>query len=354
MKITQIRRIQPSAGSSSLGGSGGIIDGGGENFGGGFPPAGQVPIATGSNTWAWGSNVQLITANGSNKLLGPFVNVAAGSNIILTLDSGPIGSAFPSNTVRIHGSAGGGGGTTITTQDEGSTLSSAVTTLNFTGAGVTASGAGATTTVNVSGGGSGLTIPDVIQTAAGVGAAATSITIVAAASGHTLLLFTDSTTGQITSPTCTNVTWTQLKTHSGAGAFYALWAGVVAGGSSGTTITVTKPGSFNSMCVLEVADTLTPTLGANTSTNFSANPTTGAGQTTYIRMTGGTSGRLVAIGAGADSTDSTMTQFPRVPATGLMGHPAVTLSVAYVLSDGIVSFNLDSPRLGSAIIGEIS
>ena len=41
---------------------------------------------------------------------------------------------------------------TITTQDEGSNLSTAVTTVNFTGAGVTASGAGATTTVNIPGG----------------------------------------------------------------------------------------------------------------------------------------------------------------------------------------------------------
>lgn len=41
---------------------------------------------------------------------------------------------------------------TITTQDEGSNLSTTVTTLNFTGAGVTASGAGATTTINIPGG----------------------------------------------------------------------------------------------------------------------------------------------------------------------------------------------------------
>ena len=45
--------------------------------------------------------------------------------------------------------------TTITTQDEGSTLSSTVTTINFTGAGVTASGAGNTTTVNIPGGSGG-------------------------------------------------------------------------------------------------------------------------------------------------------------------------------------------------------
>ncbi len=47
----------------------------------------------------------------------------------------------------------GGGGTTITTQDEGVTLSTTVDTLNFTGAGVTASGAGNITTINIPGGG---------------------------------------------------------------------------------------------------------------------------------------------------------------------------------------------------------
>lgn len=41
----------------------------------------------------------------------------------------------------------------ITTQDEGGTLSSTVNTINFVGAGVTASGAGATTTVTIPGGG---------------------------------------------------------------------------------------------------------------------------------------------------------------------------------------------------------
>lgn len=45
------------------------------------------------------------------------------------------------------------GSTTITTQEEGTPLSSTVTTLNFTGAGVTASGAGDTTTVDIPGGG---------------------------------------------------------------------------------------------------------------------------------------------------------------------------------------------------------
>lgn len=54
---------------------------------------------------------------------------------------------------------------TITTQDEGGTLSSSVTTLNFTGAGVTATGAGNTTTIDIPGGsGSGLTYGQAIVT----------------------------------------------------------------------------------------------------------------------------------------------------------------------------------------------
>jgi hypothetical protein len=48
----------------------------------------------------------------------------------------------------------GGGGGSLTVQDEGSTLSTAVTTINFTGAGVTATGT-TTVTVNVPGGGGG-------------------------------------------------------------------------------------------------------------------------------------------------------------------------------------------------------
>ena len=46
-------------------------------------------------------------------------------------------------------------GAAITVQDEGSALSTAATTLNFVGAGVTASGTGATKTITISGGGGG-------------------------------------------------------------------------------------------------------------------------------------------------------------------------------------------------------
>jgi hypothetical protein len=48
-----------------------------------------------------------------------------------------------------EGGGGGGGGSDITVQDEGSSLATAATTLNFTGENVTASGTGATKTINI-------------------------------------------------------------------------------------------------------------------------------------------------------------------------------------------------------------
>jgi hypothetical protein len=46
-------------------------------------------------------------------------------------------------------------GSSLTVQDEGSALSTAATTINFVGAGVTASGSGATKTITIAGGGGG-------------------------------------------------------------------------------------------------------------------------------------------------------------------------------------------------------
>ena len=48
--------------------------------------------------------------------------------------------------------SGGGGGSSITVQEEGSSLSTAATILNFVGEGVTASGTGSTKTITISGG----------------------------------------------------------------------------------------------------------------------------------------------------------------------------------------------------------
>ena len=67
------------------------------------------------------------------------VQLTAGTNVTLTRND--------AQQVTIAASGGG-----ITVQEEGSSLSTAATTLNFTGAAVTASGSGATKTIDVTGG----------------------------------------------------------------------------------------------------------------------------------------------------------------------------------------------------------
>jgi len=73
--------------------------------------------------------------------------------------------------------ATGGGGSSLTIQDEGSTLSTAATTLNFVGSGITASGTGATKTITVTGsGGSGIALADLSVASEGTAAGNGSIT----------------------------------------------------------------------------------------------------------------------------------------------------------------------------------
>lgn len=68
--------------------------------GAGSAPSGHVPTSIGSNGQvAWGSNVAIITANGSNQLLGPFVNFISGTNVTF---------AVASNSLTISAAGGGG------------------------------------------------------------------------------------------------------------------------------------------------------------------------------------------------------------------------------------------------------
>jgi hypothetical protein len=85
-------------------------------------------------------------------------------SIVLTLDDGRTvdlgsfrGPAGPSGPRGPTGTAGtGGGGAAITVQDDGSTLTTEATSLNFTGAGVTATNSGGAVLVNIPSGGAPL------------------------------------------------------------------------------------------------------------------------------------------------------------------------------------------------------
>ena len=86
-------------------------------------------------------SIAFIDANDSNsskqESVTDFLSAIAGSGI--SVSSGQL-------------TASGGGGSSITVQDEGSSLSTAATTINFVGSGVVATGTGATKTVTIAGG----------------------------------------------------------------------------------------------------------------------------------------------------------------------------------------------------------
>jgi len=166
------------------------------------------------------------------------VQLTAGSNVTLTRND--------AQQVTIAASGGG-----ITVQEEGSSLSTAATTLNFTGAAVTASGTGATKTIDVTGG--AITVKDestTLSTAAttlkfagaGVTASGTgaekTITIPGGTSGITVQ---EEGSGLSTLATTLNFTGSNV-TASGTGAVKTI---NVSSGGGGTTNVVTDAKSGN-------------------------------------------------------------------------------------------------------------
>lgn len=292
--------------------------------------SGQAPVANGSNGVEWQEVVQRISANGSNYALGPFVNFASGSNVIL---------AVSSNTINIAATGGSG---SLIVKDEGTPLATDATSLDFTGAGVTASGAGAAKTINIPGGGS-ITLPPIVQTKF-AGTAAGSITLDSTpTSGNSILLVLDGfNTGQATAVSSTGATWTQIQTFNNAGGQKAaLWVGVV-GGSPGAVITVTHPNAFMSMRAMEITDALTPTLGANGTAEVSAS----------VVLTGVTVGSLIVISGGADNTTFRNVLSPTAMIPVGIGADIVPLMVGYALASRIdVSM---APNAGALIVCEVT
>ena len=88
-----------------------------------------------------------VTQDGNNVDLK--LDAASGTDSTVQLTAGTNVTLTRNNSQEVTIAASGGG---ITVQEEGSSLSTAATTLNFTGSAVTASGTGATKTINVTGG----------------------------------------------------------------------------------------------------------------------------------------------------------------------------------------------------------
>ena len=101
-------------------------------------------------------SVGLITARTGIKVTGG--ELIVGNNIKLGNAGVITATQFVGDGSQLSGISGGGGGV-VTVQDEGSSLSTTGTTLNFVGAGVVATGTGATKTITISGGGGGSSTP---------------------------------------------------------------------------------------------------------------------------------------------------------------------------------------------------
>lgn len=141
------------------------------------------------------------------------LTIVAGSNITLSSNAG-------TDTLTIAASGG-----EVTVQDEGSSLSTAATTLNFVGSGVTASGTGATKTITIAGTGS---VSEAFKTIAVSG----SSDIVADSATDTLTLVAGS--GMTISNNASSDTITFASTASGGGQS-ALYKEFVFTPSSSTT-----------------------------------------------------------------------------------------------------------------------
>ena len=134
-----------------------------------------LPVATGTLLTTDGSGASLTNLNASNLGSGtvPSARLSLGASDIPnlatskitsgTFDSARIPSLSASDIITgtidsarlptgTFGGGGGGGGSSITVQEEGSSLSTAATTLNFVGSAVTASGTGSTKTITITGG----------------------------------------------------------------------------------------------------------------------------------------------------------------------------------------------------------
>lgn len=125
MRVTKIIRPFALSDTNSLGSGGGLIDSSGGD--GQFPGSGQVPTSSGSNGWAWSSNVAAIYSNTSNALLGPFVNFQSGSGITFavasnTLTIGATGAASASSNALLRTTGGSGAVTTIAASGSAQTL----------------------------------------------------------------------------------------------------------------------------------------------------------------------------------------------------------------------------------------
>ena len=184
------------------------------------PSDGQALVWDNSNSyWAPGTVGGSITVQEE----GSSLSTAAS---ILNFVGSTVTATGSGSTKTITISAGG----SLTVQDEGSALSTAATTLNFVGSGVTASGTGATKTITISGGGGGSSGVTVQEEGSSLSTTGTTLNFVGAG-------VTASGTGATKTIT--------IPTVGGIGANGTFGGDFTTGTGNGSTTTFTSPISTN-------------------------------------------------------------------------------------------------------------
>lgn len=199
---------------------------------------------------------------------------AVGGSVVFFEEGSAVGTATNLNFVGAGVTATYSGGTAIATISGGTAAGSIVfldegnvagTATHFdvvgTAGTVSYSGGTATLTLSASSGQAPSAAIDRWHQNAYASTASHDTTITAASVGQRIIFVVGSYGRDVNTPTCTNVTFTEvLAANNSTSTYLSVYVGVVAGGASGTTITVTA-GSSNVIFATAVIvdDALTPT-----------------------------------------------------------------------------------------------
>lgn len=203
--------------------------------------------------------------------------VGTGSGTFTALAVGTDGHRLVADSAEASGVKwAAAGAATITVEEDGETPVTGVDHIVFDGATVTDDGGGQVTVAVTGGPGGGAHAPSLDRWHIGAFSSTTShvTTITAAAVGQRMIVAVGSYNRDVTGVSCTNVTFTEvLAANQSTSAYVSVYVGVVAGGASGTSVTVTA-GSADQIftTVIIVDDALTPTAVDSASVaNASAN-----------------------------------------------------------------------------------